>query len=329
MKRRVFMACVCAFAMSLCLGLMGCSQDTPYEPKTLTPTIDTPVVGESGTLRVGVDAQGGAPFITSSDGTMEGFDVDMAAALADELGLKLKVVNVGPDAATALKNGEVDIVMSMSATDASSTVWLSEPYVETGVALLASATDAVAPTRDEAPMIAAQSSSASAWAVENSFGDSCLESKSDLTSAFSAVETGEATYVAADAVIGTYAALYQNVDLAPVALLGSASGYFIGVSASNVDLQTAIDNALKAVLDSGVANVVRTKWLGTTLDLSALEVIEVSSTTAPSAEESEEGNAEGEEEGEAEPASEADATGDTPSTDGSTAGSNAVLPGTV
>lgn len=326
MKRRVFMACACAFAMSLCLGLMGCGQDESYEPKTLTPTIDTPVVGESGTLRVGVDAQGGAPFVTSSDATMEGFDIDMAAALADELGLKLKVVNVGPDAATALKNGEVDIVMSLSATDASSAVWLSDAYVETGVALLANAAEATAPVAGESPMIAAQSSSASAWAVENSFGDDCLESKADLTSAFSAVETGEAEYVAADAVIGTYAALYQNVDLAPVALLGSAGGYFIGVSASNADLQTAISNALTAVLDNGIANVVRTKWLGTTLDLSALDVIEVSSSAAPSTQESADG--EGAAAGEEKPASES-AASDTPSTDGSTAGSNAVLPGSI
>lgn len=96
MKRRVFMACACAFAMSLCLGLMGCGQDESYEPKTLTPTIDTPVVGESGTLRVGVDAQGGAPFVTSSDAKMEGFDIDMAAALADELGLKAQGCQRGP-----------------------------------------------------------------------------------------------------------------------------------------------------------------------------------------------------------------------------------------
>lgn len=320
MKRRVFAVCAFALALMLGTGLVGCGQDKAYEPKTLTPTVDAPVVGESGTLRVGVDADGGAPFVTSSEGTMEGLDPDMAAALANQLGLKLKLVNVGADAETALKNGEVDLVMGLSATDESSTAWISEPYVQTGVVLFAGAGNTTVPTRESSPKIAAQSSSTSAWAVENAFGDAALQSRSDLTSAFSSIETSEAAYVAADAVIGTYAALYQNVDLAPVALLGSAGGYCVGVASSNAELQTAVADALSAISGNGVAGVVCSKWLGAPIDLSSLAVIEVSTSKAQS-----DANTADGEEGESKPKSESDVA--KTEGNGSTAGSNAVLPG--
>ena len=68
-----------------------------------------------------------------------------------------------------------------------------------------------------------------------------------MVSAFSLVETGKSQYVAADAVIGSYAALVQSVDVQPIALLGSKGGYCIGVDSSNQELQKAISAALTAV----------------------------------------------------------------------------------
>ena len=136
-----------------------------------------------------------------------------------------------------------------------------------------------------------------------------------MVSAFSLVETGKSQYVAADAVIGSYAALVQSVDVQPIALLGSKGGYCIGVDSSNQELQKAISAALTAVRGNGVFDAVCTKWLGSPMNLDALSTIEVSSSKSVSAgDDSDEKSAEG---GSAETAS------------SSTAGANAVQPGSM
>ena len=224
MKHRVSLVGAFVCAVCLAMALAGCSQTSAYTPETLTPTVSSPTIGKDGTLRVGVG--GGAPFIVaSSDATSSGLDIDVAAAIAGQLGLKLEVVPLGSSASevdidSALKKGDVDIVMSATSSDKSGSVWVSDPYTQTGVALFAPEGTA-APTRDSSPEIAAQSSSTSAWAVTNAFGDDALVAKADLLSALSAIETKDAQYVAADAVIGTYAALGQNVDVQPVAMAAS------------------------------------------------------------------------------------------------------------
>ncbi len=305
MKHRASLVCVLACALCCALGLMGCSSQTEeYSFDLGSATVSSPTIGEDGVLCVGVIGDS-APFTMTSDGEITGLDVDIAAALADQMGLSLEIVDVESesDGETALTNGEIDILMSV-ASDSSSSVWLSDPYIETAIALFASS-DAEIPTRDSSPVIAAQGSSTSAWAVTTVFGDDALLSSSDLMSAFSSAEEGEATYVAADAVIGTYAAFYQSVDMAPIALLEEVGGYCIGVASDNTDLQEAVASALAELLDGGIADVISQKWLGTTLDLSSLSVADGSSSS--------------------------DSTTDTASDDDttdtdSTAGANAVIP---
>lgn len=283
MKHRVSFVGVFACAVCLVLALAGCSQTTTYAPEELDPQVSSPVIGKDGTLRVGIG--GGAPFVVSStDGSASGLDVDVAAAIAGQLGLKLEVVSLGDagseiDIDSVLKKGDVDIVMGATSSDETGAVWVSEPYTQTGVALFA-APGTKAPSRDASPKIAAQSSSTSAWALTNAFGDDALVAKSDLLSALSAVETGDSTYVAADAVIGTYAALGQNVDVEPICMLGSVGGYGVAVAADNTELQKVISDALACLTNNGLAGVVCSKWLGSALDLSALPLIEVSSSSS-------------------------------------------------
>ena len=106
----------------------------------------------------------------------------------NQLGLKLEVVTLGSagsevDVDSALRKGDVDIVMGATSSDESGNVWVSKPYTQTGVALFA-APESKVPSRDASPKIAAQSSSTSAWAVTNAFGDDALVAKADLLPRF-------------------------------------------------------------------------------------------------------------------------------------------------
>ncbi len=269
MKRlKTLVSCCVATALTL-VGLTGCSSQESYTPPEKSPVLSTPAIGKEGTLRVGLDMDN-APFSAQPQGSSKtaGIDVDIAAALADSLGLKLEMVDVGSDPESALESNKVDVVVGVKKSDSDATFWKSDPYLETSVALFASSSSASVPTESSSPEIAAQVSSTSSWAVTNEFGDSALTPTNDLKSAFSSLESGAVEYVAADAVIGTYAAKNAGDEASIIALLQQPSGYCVGVLDSNTDLKQAISEAVSALVDNGIISVIETKWLGTALDLS-------------------------------------------------------------
>lgn len=263
----------CVIAAGVALSLAGCaSNSTTYTPETKTPVLSSPVIGQDGTLRVGVDAQN-PPLsgMLESDNTSKivGLDVDIAAALADEWGLKLSIVDVGTDPEGALAEGKVDIVMGIDKSSSDSSFWCSDVYLQSGVALFASSADAVVPDASSGATFAAQVSSKSAWAVMNEFGEESLTSTNSPLDAFNALSSGSVQYVAAGAVVGVYAAHANNLEAHVVALMQQPGGYCIGVLDDNSELKTAVADAVATLTGNGVIPVIETKWLGVPLDLSA------------------------------------------------------------
>ena len=166
-------AAVCCAAMLLLAT--GCQQQQEsYTPPEATPSVSKPVIAQEGVLRVGVNANN-APLAgqPSSSTKIVGIDVDMAAALADQLGLKLEVVDVSTDAAGALTSGKVDVVMGVNKSDSPS-FWTSDTYLPTAVALFAQSSNSTVPANSASTKIAAQVSSNSAWAVTNEFDNSTI-----------------------------------------------------------------------------------------------------------------------------------------------------------
>ena len=237
-------AAVCCAAMLLLAT--GCQQQQEsYTPPEATPSVSKPVIAQEGVLRVGVNANN-APLAgqPSSSTKIVGIDVDMAAALADQLGLKLEVVDVSTDAAGALTSGKVDVVMGVNKSDSPS-FWTSDTYLPTAVALFAQSSNSTVPANSASTKIAAQVSSNSAWAVTNEFDNSTITTTEDLKSAFS---------------------------VHMVALMQQASGYCVGVLDGNTQLKQAVSNALSAMNSNGVSSIIQKKWLGTTMDLSGIKL---------------------------------------------------------
>lgn len=272
-KRLRALFAVCALAACLTVVLAGCSGTSNYQPELGEATVSSPTIGEDGTLRVGVNTEN-SPLagMSSSNDRIIGIDVDIAAAIADELGLKLSIVDVGSDPEGAIADGKVDIVMGIDDSEAPDGMWLSDEYLPTSVALFAlSSSNPGVPTKDSNPKIAAQVSSTSAWAVSNEFGDDALTSTTNLADSFSQLESGSVQYVAADAVIGLYAAHHQGLDVTIVALMSNPSGYCVGVSQSNPTLQTTVSDVVGNLVDNGTIKVIEAKWLGQDVDVSGMQ----------------------------------------------------------
>jgi ABC-type amino acid transport substrate-binding protein len=96
-------------------------------------------------LRVGVEAKYPPFESTKADGTFEGFDIDLARALADSLGRPAEFHNMDWDSLIPeLQAGRVDLICSgMSYTDErAKVVDFSKPYAQSPMSVLVSTTRA-------------------------------------------------------------------------------------------------------------------------------------------------------------------------------------------
>ena len=273
MKRRMALFVSCCVATSVLLvALCGCSGG--YTPIEKSAKITPPIIKEDSMLRVGVNA-GNPPFAAESSGKIIGFDADMAAALADQLGLKLQLVDVGSDPEGALSRNEVDIVAGLDDSDSELTCWKSEAYLKTASALFAPLDTDVPPTKDMKDLkIAAQTSSRSAWEIGNQFGNPALLPCPDLIKTCEAAQNNEAQYAAIDALTGAYIIKAKDYSLHMVALMKKPHGNCIGVAQTNVDLQKAIAEAISQVKASGINQAIEMKWFGSVIDLKSMPVVE-------------------------------------------------------
>lgn len=280
-RRQIALVALAAALACMALALAGCSGSNDYQPPLKEATVQTPTIGEEGTLRVGVNTEN-PPLAGMGSGKIIGIDVDIAAALADELGLKVSIVETGSDPAAALANNEADVILGIDNASAEGDFWTSPSYLPTGIALFALSPDAGVPQPGSGATFAAQVSSKSAWAVTNEFGEDALTSTDSLSDAFQALKAGTVQYVAADAIIGLYAAhgVDDGLDVSIVAMLMKPSGYCMAVSSANTDLQAAAGDVLANLVSNGTIGVIERKWLGTAVNLDDLSVIDETVTAS-------------------------------------------------
>lgn len=307
MMKKMARVCAAALAAALAFALGGCSSQEEYVPPLGDPQITPPAIGQEGVLRVGVNTEK-SPLAGRGSEKIIGIDVDIAAALADQLGLKVQIEDIGTDAGKALEEGTVDVVMGQETAEEDDAIWHSPQYLPTGVVLFAKeGSNAAVPTGAVTPKIAAQISSKSAWAVTNAFGEDALVSTNDLATAFSDLSKGDVDFVASDAVIGMYAANLQDVPVEIACLLDTASGYCVGVKKNDTELQKAIQGALEAITGNGVVGVIEDKWLGGAISLEGVQKVEAKAPAADANGAEGEGS-EGSEEEDAEASNSSDAS---------------------
>jgi ABC-type amino acid transport substrate-binding protein len=91
-------------------------------------------VRASGRLRVGIDATY-PPFGIAEGGEFSGFDVDIARAVARELGVDAELINASFDGVfPALQIGSFDVVISAVTItpERAATILFSDPYIAAG-----------------------------------------------------------------------------------------------------------------------------------------------------------------------------------------------------
>lgn len=261
---RIGVATMVIAAFVALLVTSGCSK--PAQSK-LEPKVVPPVVKEAGVLRAGVD-MAYPPFAGSDNGKQVGLDIDVAAALAEKLGLTLSLVDVKPsNAATALAEGAVDVVFSVPFSGAGlANTSLAGSYV-TDAPVFFVGTDSTASVEPTVTLdtlgsrrVAVQDGSEAYWKLASEVGTESLVVFPTLREAITAADTHDADVVAGDAlVIGYIARDFPNIHFAgqlqPAVPLG------VGVLPENSALSTSVRGVLDALAADRVLDTIRTKWV--------------------------------------------------------------------
>lgn len=229
---------------------------------------------EAGTLTVGLLTDSvGAPFIISGSGSsIEGIDIDLAADIASDLGLLVRFVSVGSvDGALAYNN--CDIVMDVS-TERAGTATVLGGYYEVASAFFHKGTETVVSTNDlNGHSVAVQAGSVSESALNSTVLDMARKQYANLNEAFEALAAGEVDYVLCEAYPGAYlASAYEGVSFAGA--LSAPASLGIAASTNNPEVQEAVKGSLDAILNNGVYDIVRGRWLGGMGEISADKVIQ-------------------------------------------------------
>ncbi len=83
--------CMACFSRAVCVS----SRQTRRSKSNLTPKLDASATINEGVLTVGINANNSPYGGTNASNQTVGIDVDVAAAIAQELGLRMQIVDVG------------------------------------------------------------------------------------------------------------------------------------------------------------------------------------------------------------------------------------------
>ena len=282
--------------LGLSLGLSGCGGESGNKQLSLGEAkVTTPAISTEGVLKVGVSSNK-TPFSGMSQNGIIGLDVDIAAAIADLLGLRLQLVDiVGMDNATIGEmfiNGELDLVMSYQTDDRSSSPFSTVgPYLMDGPAVFTASNKLTSGDFDADNVfgllgyrIATQAGTLSSWIIENRYGSDILDQYPNIEDAFRSVNDGTVDYAAADIIIGAFLCRSNYPDIQCVAYLQRSEGVFVAIAPGNQELTQACKDALTTLRDNGVLQLLIRKWLGqpaTELVFDPIAIVSADSQVVP------------------------------------------------
>jgi len=208
----------------------------------------------SNTLRVALDASYPPFEVAAAGGSVHGFDVDLARAIADSLGVRVQFLNVGSDGLPdALVAGKADVVISSLHPDPRVRLAYSHSYYNAGQVL-------VIPDRDRVTTAVSQlgsrpvgvelGSDADEWLKRQQHSQLVVRRYDTLDAAISDLESGVTAGVITDA--PTAADLIRKG--AKVRAAGqplTSEPYVVAAAAQNLSLIIAVNHALSELQASG------------------------------------------------------------------------------
>src|SRR5215212_8355017 len=222
-------------------------------------------VRQNGELRVGTDATY-PPFESAEGGVFEGFDIDLAKAIARELGVKARFINSGFDGIfPALQNGTFDAVMSSVTItpERSASMLFSDPYYDSGQLIaVGEQTQGISSPDDlKGKRVGVQINTTAQYELEKREGvDVAKYNTIDL--ALLDLRNRRIDAVVGDAPVLKYMIFQSFRELKTVGRRFTDETFGIALAQGSEDLRDAINAALRRIKETGEYNQIHEKWFG-------------------------------------------------------------------
>lgn len=222
-------------------------------------------VKQSGELRVGTDATY-PPFETAEGGQFTGFDIDLANAIARELGVQATFINSGFDGIfPALQNATFDIVMSSVTItpERSAAMLFTDPYYDSGqlIAVRKETQGIETPDDLKNKKVGVQINTTAQYDLEKRAGVTVAKYNTvDL--ALLDLRNNRIDAVVCDAPVLKYMIFQSFSDLKTAGKRFTDEKFGIALAQSSGDLRDAINAALKKIRETGQYDQIHAKWFG-------------------------------------------------------------------
>lgn len=229
-------------------------------------------IQESGVLRVGIDPTF-PPFALDEGGTLTGIDVDLARALAAEMGLAAQFTYFGYDGLyDALSTGQVDVLISalVVAPERTRDFAYSGPYYDAGQVLIVPAdTTDIASTDDlDEQRLAVELGAlghVEVLGLQRNRPALSVQTYGGVAEALDAVAAGEAEAALVDSVSGRLYLKERPASARPLTRLAQAvtsEPYAVVVRIEDRTLLNEINGALQRLSTAGELDGILNRWLG-------------------------------------------------------------------
>ena len=202
--------------------------------------------------------------MTADDGSFEGIDIDVAAAIADKLGLELQIDDMDFDAALlATQNGKSDMVMAgVTVTDERQKVMdFSDTYAEGIQSIIVPEDSDIASVDDLAgKTIGTQRGTTGYIYCTDDFGEDSVVAYDNGLTAVQALNNGQVDAVVIDnAPAKEFVAANTGLKILDTAY--AQEDYAIGVAKGNTAMLDAINGALEELQADGTLQSIVDKYI--------------------------------------------------------------------
>ena len=259
-------------ALVLVLGtfaLTGCGSDEGGSAAS-APASTEETANDDSVLVVGLDDTFAPMGFRDDEGNIIGFDVDLATAVAEEMGVEVVFKPIDWTAKEAeLKAGTIDCIWNgFSVTpDRLENLAMSAQYLQNTILLMTLA-DSPIDITDGSQLanykIGTQTdSSALDMLMENEYYETYKDNIVEYDTydvAITDLKAGRVDVLAIDKVLGEYTNENMNGEMKTCTYALGDEYFAIGFDADNTELRDEVDPALKTVIDNGKAGEISKKW---------------------------------------------------------------------
>ncbi len=261
-------------ALLAAASFTACGAAAQSQSKEYATTVED--IKSKGELIIGLDDTFAPMGFRQEDGTLVGFDIDLANAVAEILGVKATFQPIDWNAKEMeLSTGNIDCIWNgLSATpERKEAMSLSNPYLDNRIIVMSREGVTVASKDDLANLnIGIQGSSAALEAVKNDPIYDTIKDKIVEYPTYDEVildlNTGRLDCMVIDEVFGNYKNTKIGNTLATAPFDFGNDLYVIGFRKGDTQLTNAVNDAIAQLVANGKAAEISKKWFGVDIVLS-------------------------------------------------------------